>query len=127
VYDPFEAGLGPFVKPDKGGFVGREAAVSLRDRGAARRLVTFTVVVPEGPDAADVIGDEPIWHDGEVVGRVTSGGYAHASRASVAMGYVPAELATASAGFEIEVLGHRRQAIRLDECLFDPRGERMRS
>lgn len=126
-YDPFEAGLGPFVKPDKGDFVGRDAVAALRDQGPARRLVTFTVDVPDGPDAADVIGDEPIWHDGQVVGRVTSGGYAHASKASVALGYVPAELATASAGFEIEVLGHRRQATRLDECLFDPQGGRMRS
>ena len=80
----------------------------------------------DGPDAADVIGDEPVWHDGAVVGRVTSGGYAHASRASVALGYVPAELATAGDGFEIEVLGERRRATRLDECLFDPGATRMR-
>jgi dimethylglycine dehydrogenase len=126
-YDPFEAGLGAFVKPDKGDFVGREAVLGLRDRGPVRRLVSFTVDVPDGPDAADVIGDEPIWHDGQVVGRVTSGGYAHASKASVAMGYVPAGLAAASSGFEVEVLGHRRRATRLDECLFDPDGKRMRS
>jgi dimethylglycine dehydrogenase len=126
-YDPFEAGLGGFVKPDKGDFVGREAVLGLRERGPARRLVTFTVDVPDGPEAADVIGDEPIWHDGQVVGRVTSGGYAHASKASVAMGYVPAGLATARSGFEVEVLGHRRRATRLDECLFDPDGKRMRS
>ncbi len=126
-YHPYEAGLGPFVKPDKGDFVGREAVLALRAEGGGRRLVTFTVDVPDGPEAADVIGDEPIWHDGRVVGRVTSGGYAHASQASVAMGYVPAELATATTGFEIEVLGSRRRATRLEECLFDPRGDRMRS
>jgi dimethylglycine dehydrogenase len=73
-----------------------------------------------------VIGDEPIWHDGTVVGRVTSGGYAHAAKASVALGYVPAGLADATAGFEIEVLGDRRSATRLDECLFDPTASRMR-
>jgi dimethylglycine dehydrogenase len=126
VHDPFEAGLGPFVKPDKGDFVGREAVVRLGGREPGRRLVTFTIDVPDGPGAADVIGDEPIWHDGQVVGRVTSGGYAHASRASVAMGYVPTELLVPSSGFEIEVLGHRRRATRLLDCLFDPRGQRMR-
>ena len=94
-YDPYEAGLGLFVKPEKGDFVGRDAVVRLKEAGPERRLVTFTVDVEDGPDAADVIGDEPVWHDGAVVGRVTSGGYAHASRASVALGYVPAELATA--------------------------------
>ena len=79
-----------------------------------------------GPHAADVIGDEPVWHDGQVVGRVTSGGYAHASQASVALGYVPRELAQAGAGFEIEVLGERLRATRLDKCLFDPSASRMR-
>jgi dimethylglycine dehydrogenase len=125
-YTPYEAGLGVFVKPDKGDFVGRDAVRRLRDEPPAQRLVTFTVDVPEGPAAADVIGDEPIWHEGRVVGRVTSGGYAHASSASVALGYVPADLATARSGFEVEVLGDRRAATRLDECLFDPAGRRMR-
>ncbi|MBA2738528.1 MAG: GcvT family protein [Nocardioidaceae bacterium] len=122
VYDPYEAGLGMFVKPGKGKFVGRDAAEAVRERGPVRRLVTFTVDAAD----ADVIGDEPIWHDGEVVGRVTSGGYAHAAGASVAMGYVPAELAAADGGFAIEVVGERRAASRLDECLFDPSGSRMR-
>ena len=125
-YDPYEAGLGAFVKADKGDFVGRDAVLRLRDTKPARRLTTFTVDVGTGPDAADVIGDEPIWHDGHVVGRVTSGGYAHASQASVALGYVPADLAEAGSGFEIEVLGERLQATRLDTCLFDRSASRMR-
>ncbi len=126
LYDPYEAGLGAFVKPEKGDFVGRGAALRLRETGPSRRLVSFTVDVEDGRDAADVIGDEPIWHDGSVVGSVTSGGYAHGCRASVALGYVPSDLATAADGFEIEVLGERRQATRLDACLFDPDAVRMR-
>ena len=97
-----------------------------KEAGPVRRLVTFTVDVEDGPDAADVIGDEPVWWEGAVVGRVTSGGYAHASQASVALGYVPADLATANEGFEIEVLGQRRPATRRDHCLFDPGATRMR-
>lgn len=123
LYDPYEAGLGRFVKPDKGEFVGRDAVARVRDEGPRRRLVTFAVDV----DDADVIGDEPIWHDGRVVGSVTSGGYAHASKASVALGYVPAPIADATEGFEIELLGERRSATRLDEPLFDPTAARMRS
>ena len=60
----------------------------MADGGPKRRLVTF-VVEPDPDDPADVIGDEPIWHDGEVVGWVTSGGYGHHVRASIALGYVP--------------------------------------
>ncbi|CAN5844798.1 FAD-dependent oxidoreductase [soil metagenome] len=122
IYDPYEAGLGFFVKPDKGEFLGRAAAARIRDEGAARRLTAFVVEA----DDADVIGDEPIWHDGAVVGWVTSGGYAHAAKASVALGYVPAALASAEEGFQVEVVGVRRQATRLQECLFDPAGARMR-
>ena len=53
--------------------------------------MTF-VVDPDPDDPADVIGDEPIWHDDKVVGWITSGGYGHHVRESIALGYVPAEL-----------------------------------
>ena len=48
-YDPDEAGLGLFVKPEKGDFVGRDAVLRLREAGPVRRLVTFTVDVEDGP------------------------------------------------------------------------------
>ena len=76
---------------------------------------------------ADAIGDEPVWHDGKVVGWVTSGGYAHWSKASVALGYVPEGIGRGeTSGFEIEIIGERRKATLLREPLFDPKGERMR-
>jgi len=74
-----------------------------------------------------VIGDEPIWHDGQVVGWVTSGGYAHHSEVSVALGYVPAALETSRGEFEIEIVGVRHQATLVDGCLWDADGSRMRS
>jgi dimethylglycine dehydrogenase len=119
IYGPREAGLDRFVDYTRGGFIGHAAAVAEK---AERRLITLAV---EAKDA-DVSGDEPIWHDGAVVGWVTSGGYAHASRASVALGYVPADFAEAEA-FEVEILGDRRPARRLAAPLFDPKGERMRA
>ncbi|HWK63472.1 MAG TPA: FAD-dependent oxidoreductase [Rhizobiaceae bacterium] len=69
--------------------------------------------------------------DGEwrVVGWVTSGGYAHYVRKSLAQGYIPAALAEdESEGlFEIEILGQRRAARINTQPLFDPAGEKMRS
>ncbi len=123
IHTPDEAGLGWAVQPDKGAFVGREAVLAAREAGVSRRLVTLVVDAAD----ADVLGDEPIWHDDEVVGWVTSGGYAHWSRASVALGYVRADVATADTGFAVEVLGARRPAERRDTCLFDPAGSRMRA
>ncbi len=124
IYTPFEAGLDRFVRLDdrKGDFVGRDALARLAETGPQRRLVTWTV----DADEADVIGDEPVWHDGEVVGWVTSGGYSHHCDVSVALGYVPAALADAESGFEIEIVGDRRAATLVDGCLWDPAGERMR-
>jgi dimethylglycine dehydrogenase len=86
--------------------------------------VSFAV---EAADA-DVLGDEPIWQDGKVIGWVTSGGYGHWVDRSLAQGYVPAALAgeTAKRAFEIEILGDRRAATILAEPSFDPAGERMR-
>ncbi|MER8971981.1 MULTISPECIES: FAD-dependent oxidoreductase [unclassified Mesorhizobium] len=67
--------------------------------------------------------------DWRVVGWVTSGGYAHYVKKSMAQGYVPAALAeNESAGlFEIEILGHRRPARINVEPPFDPSGEKMRT
>ena len=87
----------------------------------------YLEVDPDPDEPADVIGDEPIWHDGEVVGWVTSGGYAHYSEVSLALGYVPAALASADDGFEIEIIGRRRPARLLTEPVLDPAGERMRA
>jgi len=124
IYGPFEAGLDRFVDLAKNDFIGREAAAEESRTGGERRLVSMAVEA----DGADVIGDEPIWHDGAVVGWVTSGGYAHHAGRSMAQGYVPKHLAngTGDGGFEIEILGERRPASLVREPLFDPGQERLR-
>jgi len=125
-YTPAEAGLDRFVDLKKNAFIGRDAALKEKESGPKLRLVTFVVdAAVDEKGAADVVGDEPVWHDGKVVGWVTSGGYAHWADCSVAMGYVPAELEKANGGFEIEILGNRRPARIQPEPLFDPKRERM--
>jgi dimethylglycine dehydrogenase len=76
---------------------------------------------------ADAIGDEPIWHEGAVVGWVTSGGYGHTVGKSLALGYVPAELAQSTGQFDIDIIGARRAARRLDGAAVDAQGTRMRA
>jgi dimethylglycine dehydrogenase len=122
IYTPAEAGLDRFVDLSKPDFIGRAALQRDRSQAPARRLVTFVVDAAD----ADAIGDEPIWHAGKVVGWVTSGGYGHCVRKSIALGYVPASLADATEGFEIEILGERRRAERVGSPLYDPAGIRMR-
>lgn len=122
IYTPFEARLDRFVALQKPAFVGRDALLAARDRGPERLLVTFVVDALD----ADVIGDEPVWHGDRVVGWVTSGGYAHASGVSVALGYVEAAVAGETDGFAIEIIGERRPARVQARPLFDPDGLRMR-
>ncbi len=123
IYGPLEAGLDRFVAYGKQtDFIGKAAALAEREKGGRLRLRTFIVDAVD----ADVIGDEPIRHNGEVVGWVTSGGYAHHSRSSVALGYVPKAIADAGEGFEIEFLGCRHAARLQPAPLFDANYERLR-
>src|SRR5262249_59671205 len=54
------------------------------DRRVAGRLVMFMLDAPEPL----LLGDEPIYRDGVLVGRITSGAYGHTLGRSVGMGYV---------------------------------------
>jgi dimethylglycine dehydrogenase len=123
IYGPYEAGLGRFVDLKREGFVGRTAALEEKASGGKWRLSTFAV---EATDA-DAIGDEPIWRHGKVIGWVTSGGFGHCVNASLAMGYIETDHASATDSFEIEIIGERRTARRLSAPAYDAAGERMRS
>jgi dimethylglycine dehydrogenase len=123
LYGPLEAGLERFVAYSKpAGFIGKEAALAERDNGGTLRLKMFVV---EARDA-DVIGDEPIWLNDAVVGWVTSGGYAHNSGASMAMGYVAKEHANAEGPWQVELLGERLPAQVQHAPIWDANAERMR-
>jgi dimethylglycine dehydrogenase len=123
IYGPFEAGLDRFVDFKKSEFIGRSAAAEEKESGGALRLVSFKVDATD----ADAIGDEPIWHDGKTVGWVTSGAFGHRVNQSLALGYVPAALAQADSGFEIEIIGERHEAHRLTGAAFDSGGKLMRT
>lgn len=127
IYTPLEAGMDRAMKFDHE-FIGRAAVeAEMKNGGPKRKLVMFKVDVdPERP--ADVIGDEPVWHNGKVVGWITSGGYAHYSGVSLALGYIPTELAAeGTTGFEIEIIGKLRPATLQLEPVLDPSGSRMRA
>ncbi|VAW16374.1 Sarcosine dehydrogenase [hydrothermal vent metagenome] len=122
-YTAAETGLDRFIAFGKSAdFIGRAPAEAERSRGADRHLSTFTV----NTAGADVWGDEPIFYNGEVVGFVTSGGFAHHAMQSVAFGILPAELIRDGLEVEIEILGERRPATLYKTPLFDPDGSRMR-
>jgi len=116
-YTPGETGLDRFVAYDKAAdFIGKAAALAEREQGSDRRLCTFEVDARD----ADAVAWEPIWHDGEVVGYITSGGYSHYARKSIAFGFLPTGLATEGRRVEIEILGEMIPARLYSKPLFDP-------
>ena len=121
-FTPAESGLDSFIDWDKE-FIGKQAAREERARGPKKRLVSMTVETGD----IDVSNDEAILKDGECVGYVTSGGYAHTIGRSMAMGYVPIGLAKADTSLEVEINGEMYAAWVVDKPLYDPGGEKMRS
>ncbi|MBM3572797.1 MAG: FAD-dependent oxidoreductase, partial [Alphaproteobacteria bacterium] len=118
-----QSGLDAFIRWDKPvEFLGRAAALAERQRGPDKKLVTLVVDAVD----VDVHHDEPVFHGGACIGYVTSGGYAHHVKKSVAFAYVPAALAKPGESFEVEILGERRRARLQAEPLYDPRGKLMR-
>ena len=122
-YTPAETGLDRFIQFSKNSdFIGKAPAMDEHATGPARRLVSFRVDAAD----ADVHGYEPIWLDGNVVGFCTSGGFAHHTGTSIALGFLPSDRVADCPAVEIEILGEMRPAQMITEPLFDPDGSRMR-
>jgi 4-methylaminobutanoate oxidase (formaldehyde-forming) len=123
---PFEAGLGPFVKLDKGPFVGRDALreVAVAHRaGAMRRLATVRI----GDDASylPVYGGEAVRADGRVVGRLRSVAYGPAVSGTI--GYVYRDPAIGEGRtLTVDVFDGHVPATLAADVQWDPTGERMR-
>src|SRR6266545_830726 len=117
---PYEAGLGFAVKLDKGDFLGREALVGAQE--PERRLACLVLSDPRSV----ALGSEPVRIDGELVGRVTSGGYGYTVERSIAYAYVPAGYAQPEQPVEVEIFGAWIAGEVAPEPLFDPAGERLR-
>jgi glycine cleavage system T protein len=117
---PFEAGLGFAVKLDKGDFVGRDALLRLDKPERLLRCLTLT-----DPRAVP-LGSEPVRVGGELVGRVTSGGYGYTVRRSIAYAYVPAAHGVGTK-VEVEIFGEWVAGEIAPEPLVDEHGERIRA
>jgi glycine cleavage system T protein len=126
---PLEAGLDFAVRLDKRApFIGREALLAQRERPLTRRLVVFVLDDPEPL----LYHDEPIWRDGALVGRITSGAYGHTVGRSVGLGWVAHpdgvdDAFVASGRWEVEVACARTAARAQLTPPYDPKALRVRS
>jgi dimethylglycine dehydrogenase len=116
-----QSGLDAFIQWDKD-FIGKPAAEAERAAGPDKRLVAMTIET----DDIDVVNDEAIMKEETCVGYVTSGGYAHHVRRSMAMGYVPPALAVDGTALNVEINGAFYPAEVTAHPLYDANGSRMR-
>ncbi len=117
---PYEAGLGFCVKRDAT-FRGSVALAEAADGSAAKRLRCLTLEDPRSV----ALGNEPVRIGGEIVGRVTSGGYGYTVQRSIAYAYVPGEVEIGTP-VEVDVFGRWVSGEIAREPLLDPKGERVR-
>ncbi len=120
---PLEAGLERFVDFNKGNFLGRQALIQQKEKGLYEHLALMTVEA----DDADAIGDEPVYQGDQIVGRVTSGGYGHTVKKSLAMAYIKTELTKPGAKLEIAILGERYPAEVVRMPYYDHENERLKN
>ena len=123
-YSAYESGLHRFVHPNKGDFIGRDALVEWREAGFANQLATLEI---HDITDADPLGNNPIYHQGEMVGRATSGNYGPRLDKSFVMAMVPPALADQGTKFEIDVLGARHPATVVQDSPYDPDNQKLRA
>lgn len=122
-FDPFETGLGRFVRLDKGDFVGREALASRRAAGPRRRLVTIRVDCDDRPAS----GGASVIDDGRVVGTVTSGGWGHRTGLNLAMAFVEPAFSRQGTRLKLDLLGDGVGAEVIAPSPYDPGHSRVRA
>ncbi|MGW0520356.1 GcvT family protein [Crossiella sp. NPDC003009] len=121
-HNPYESGLGFAVRMDKGEFLGRDALAKLDPENPARRLSCLTL----DDRTSNVLGKEPVFHQGKPVGYVTSAAYGYTVDRPIAYAWLPAEAATPGTGVQIEYFGRKLNATVAAEPLFDPEMARIR-
>ena len=126
--NPDEAGLQPFVKTDKGDFVGRNALLERRARAQSgqepyRWALAYIAV---DTDVAEVHGSDGVYHDGRIVGLVTTGGYGYHVGQGLCFAYLDPTYARPGTALEVRVVGDLKPARVLAEAIYDPGSDRLR-
>jgi dimethylglycine dehydrogenase len=123
-FNALESGLEKFVDFAKGDFVGREALLKIREKPGGATLATLEVAAPGD---ADALGGNPVFADGKIIGRATSGNYGHRVGKSLALAMLRADAVNIGDDVEIEILGVRKKARVIPPSPFDSGGEKSRA
>jgi glycine cleavage system aminomethyltransferase T len=84
-------------------------------------------MVLDGSEYTQIYGGEAVYHNGEVISRVRSGGFGYTLSKNILYAYLPTELAKAGNCFEINLIEGRRHGEVTATVLVDPKGEHLRT
>lgn len=122
-YTPGMTGMDRWIDWSKPEFVGRGKALEEKDaQSPSMVLITLEIDALD----ADASGYEPIWKDNKRVGFVTSGGYGHTAKKSLAMALVEPEFSTPGTELAVHIVGVERPASVIPASPYDPSGKAMR-
>ena len=74
-----------------------------------------------------MLGNNPIYDNGKVVGRATGGDFGFRLNKSIALGMVKPEVASTAQKLKIDILGKMYDATILDESPYDPKNDLLRA
>ena len=123
-YAPYESGLDRFIHPNKGDFIGRAALDKWRAKGFSNKLVTMEI---HGVSDADVLGNNPIYENGSVIGRATGGDYGFRLKKSIALGMVKPEYAKVGQKLKIDILGKMHEVSIIEDSPYDSENKLLRA
>ena len=117
----YEAGLEFALKLNKKeDFIGKEFLI--KNKNVKKKKLLMFVLDDTTPGNPLLLHDEPIYHNGKIVGETTSGNYSFIYNKNLAFGYVnnDLQLDMTSTFFEIEVAKKKYRASVLTKALHDP-------
>nr|MBX2869200.1 hypothetical protein [Acidiferrobacterales bacterium] len=120
---PVEADVGRFVNDHKENFIGKSALDKIRQGQPELKIVYLDVELGDN----DIAGNETVFVDGKPIGITTSGGFGHTTGKSLGFAYVDAEFAAEGTKLAVELLGQMREAVVINDPVWDPKAERSRA
>ena len=114
-----ESGLDFFIDWNKD-FIGKESAKKDNSK------LKLTPLIIETEDI-DVTNNEAVVKDGTSIGYITSGGFAHHVKKSIAYSYLDEEILKTKEKFQVEINGNFYNSTIIEKPLYDPLGTKMRS
>ena len=123
-YTVLQGGLERFIDWTKPDFQGKAALAAEQQAGVTKRFCTLKI------DAGDL--DPPymstIWHDGKIIGELTSGYYGHRTESCIGLGMLKSGLNVPGQQVQVEIFGQLYPAtVQPDEPMWDPKNLRIRA